>query len=136
MDFAKVLIWELFDKSSGTLPPYLLEIVMRDGRSFFIHSFGARDKKTKSMSLTVYDLSLIDPEEEYELKTRLDQTGHWSDSSSVDDLHTLLKFGRLRCSLDEVAYCVEWLGRRWTLDDFLEKEGTEEVQFEFGNDEE
>jgi hypothetical protein len=31
---------------------------------------------------------------------------------------------------------MEWLGRRWTLDDFIEKEGTGEVQFEFGNDEE
>jgi hypothetical protein len=136
MDYAKELIWGLFEKSSGTLPPYLLEIVMRDGRSFYVHSFESRDKKTKSMILIVYDVSAIDPEEEYELKTRLDQTGHWSDSSSVDDLHTLLKIGRLRCSLDEIAYCMEWLGRRWTLDDFIEKEGTGEVQFEFGNDEE
>lgn len=135
MNLAKNFIWQLFDKLSGTLPPYLLEIVMVDGRSFYIHAFESRDEKTKSMILVVFDLSLIDPEEEYELKTRLDQTGHWSDSSSVDDLHTLLKLGRLHCSLDEIAYCVEWLGRRWSLSDFVEKEGSEEIRFEFSNHE-
>lgn len=136
MDYAKDLIWNLFESSSGPLPPYLLEIIMRDGRSFYVQSFEARDKKTKSITLTVYDVSLIEPEEEYEIKTRLDQTGHWSESSSVDDLHTLLKIGRLKSSLDEIAYCVEWLGRRSTLEDFLDKESDGEVQFEFGNDEE
>ncbi len=136
MDYAKDLIWNLFESSSGPLPPYLLEIVMRDGRSFYIQSFETRDKKTKSIALKVYDVSLIEPEEEYEIKTRLDQTGHWSESSSVDDLHTLLKIGRLKCSLDEIAYCVEWFGRRSTLEDFLDKESADEVQFEFGNDEE
>jgi hypothetical protein len=136
MNNAKELIWGLFDKLNGTLPPYLLEIVLNDGRSFYIHSFESRDKKSNSMVLTVYDMSFIDPQEEYELKTRLDGTGHWSDSSSVDDLHTLLKFGRLHCSLDEISYCVEWLGRRWSLDDFIEKKGTSEVKFEFGGSEE
>jgi hypothetical protein len=131
MNLAKELIWQLFDKLSGTLPPYLLEIVMVDGRSFFIHALESRDEKSKSMILVVFDLSLIDPEEEYELKTRLDQTGHWSDSSSVDDLHTLLKLGRLHCSLDEIVYCVEWLGRRWRLEDFIEKKGSNGVQFDF-----
>lgn len=135
MNVAKELIWQLFDKFSGTLPPYLLEIVMVDGRSFFIHALESRDEKSKSMILVVFDLSLIDPEEEYELKTRLDQTGHWSDSSSVNDLHTLLKLGRLHCSLDEIAYCVEWLGRRWRLEDFIEKKGSEEVQFDFDESE-
>lgn len=136
MDYTKDLIWKLYENLSVPLPPYLLEIVMRDGRSFYIQSFEARDDKTKSIALTVYDMSLIEPEEEFEIKTRLDQTGHWSESSSVDDLHNLLKIGRLKCSLDEIAYCVEWLGRRWTLEDFLDKESAGEVQFDFADDEE
>ncbi len=136
MDYAKDLIWNFFESSSGPLPPYLLEIVMRDGRSFYVQSFESRDKKTGSITLIVYDVSLIEPEEEYEIKTRLDQTGHWSESSSVDDLHTMLKIGRLKSNLDEIAYCIEWLGRRSTLEDFLDKERAGEVQFEFGNDEE
>lgn len=136
MDYAKDLIWNFFESSSGPLPPYLLEIVMRDGRSFYVQSFESRDKKTGSITLIVYDVSLIEPEEEYEIKTRLDQTGHWSESSSVDDLHTMLKIGRLKSNLDEIAYCIEWLGRRSTLEDFLDKESAGEVQFEFGNDEE
>ena len=93
-------------------------------------------KPSNSMTLTIYDMSFIEPMDEYELKTRLDGTGHWSDSSSIDDLHTLLKYGRLHCSLDEISYCVEWLGRRWSLSDFIEKEGTGEIQFEFGKDKE
>lgn len=136
MDYAKELIWQLFDMTVGSLPPYLLEITMRDGRSFYIHSPESRDDESKSMALKVYDLDAIGPLDEYEIKTRLDQTGHWSETSSVEDLHTLLKFGRLRCSLDEIAYCVEWIGKRWTLADFIDKDKALEVDFQFSDDDE
>jgi hypothetical protein len=42
----------------------------------------------------------------------------------------------LRCSLDEIAYCVEWHGRRWTLADFIDKDKAAEVDFKFSDDEE
>lgn len=44
MDYARDLIWDLYEWSGGPLPPFLLEIIMKDGRKFYIHSIVRRDE--------------------------------------------------------------------------------------------
>ena len=119
MDYAKDLIWLLFDMTGGPLPPYLFEIILRDGRSFYIHSPNSRDEETKSMVLNVYDLSAINENDEQDIKRKLDETNILDKTFSPSKLHPLLVYGRLRCNLDDILYCIEWLSRRWTLESFI-----------------
>ena len=134
MDYSKDLVWLLFDMSGGPFPPYLLEIVMVDGRSFFIYSPNSRDEESKSLVLDVYDLRAIGPDEENVIKEQLEK-GNWSDSSRAEDLHPLLTFSRLRCNLDDISYCIEWLRhRRWTLADFVDKEEAKKIGFQLPNE--
>lgn len=50
-DYGRCMVWFLSDMTGGPLPPYLLEIVMRDGRRFYVHS-GNSTKKQIPLSLT------------------------------------------------------------------------------------
>ena len=126
LGYGKGLIWLLFDMTGPSLPPFLLEVIMKDGRSFYIHSPNVRDEDRKSMVLNVYDFRAIDPQANKEIIERLDDIPIWTEENEPEALHPLLTIGRLRCDLDDILYCVEWLTRRWTLKDFLEADN--EVQ--------
>jgi hypothetical protein len=53
MDYSKDLIWLLFTLTGNPYPPYLLEIVMKNGRSYYLHSLNSRDEETKSVVLNI-----------------------------------------------------------------------------------
>ncbi len=65
--------------------------------------------------MNVYDFRAIDENAEKQIKSKLDDI-HWGDNSKPGDLHPLLAYGRLRCDLDDISYCVEWLNRWWALE--------------------
>jgi hypothetical protein len=129
-DFARDLIWLLFDMTGGPLPPYLLEVVLRDGRSFFLHSPNSRNPKTRAIILDVYDFRAIGPQEEVELKKKLDSPGSTNPGFKYSDLHPLLSLGRLRCNLDDVAYCIEWFTRYWRLESMIPPEKKRALGFQ------
>jgi len=128
--YARGLIWSLFDMTNMPLPPYLLEIVLRDGRSFYIHSPKGRDEETKDMVLNVYDFRAIGPEEDLIIRKKLDDS-NWTDFQNVYKLHPLLEYGRLRLNLDDILYCVEWMKRRWFYETGDEIEPKTLIGFEF-----
>ena len=53
MDFSNNWIWSLFNMTGGPYPPYLLEIIMKSGRSFYVHSTNTRDEESKTMIINV-----------------------------------------------------------------------------------
>jgi hypothetical protein len=121
-DYARDLIWLLFSMTGGPLPPYLLEVVMRDGRSFYVHSPNSRNPKTRAIILDVYDFRALGPDEMAELRKTLDKPGSTNQGFNYSDLHPLLSLGRLRCNLSDIAYCVEWFTRFWSLDSIIPPE--------------
>jgi len=131
LDYGRFLVWALSDMTGGTLPPYLLEIVLKDGRSFYVHSGNSRDEETRSVVVNVWDLRAVDPSAEAEIKKSLDQPKVWNEVKLKEawDLHPLLSIGRLRCTLDDILYVVEWLNRYWSLENFLPKEIVRKMGF-------
>lgn len=114
LGYGKGLLWLLSEMTGPPLPPYLLEVVMVNGHRYCVHSGNSRDEKRNSLVLNVYDFRAIDQSSETIIKEKLDEDT-WGEVSKPEDLHPLLKTGRLRCDLDEISYCVEWLSRWWTL---------------------
>jgi hypothetical protein len=131
-DYSRDFIWLLFDMEGFPLPPYLLEVVLIDGRSFYIHSPNQRDETSKSIILNVYDFRAIGDEEDIEIKSKLDAMGTWDPKVEPRDLHLGLSAGRLRCNLEDIAYCVEWWTRYWTLEEFVPKEERRKLGFQLG----
>ena len=129
-DYARDLILLLFDMTGGPLPPYLLEIVLKDGRSFYVHSANSKKETTRAIILNVYDLRAIGNKEQSEIWKHLDELGHLGVGINAGDIHPLLAIGRLRCNLSDIFYCIEWLTRRWTLSDFLPEDDRRPLGFE------
>jgi len=115
LNYAQGLIWRLFDMTDMPLAPYLLEVVLKDGRSFYIHSPAGRDEKTMDMVLNVYDFRAIGKEEETIIMSKLQADG-WTHLENTYELHPLLEYGRIRINLSDVMYCIEWMKRRWFIE--------------------
>lgn len=131
VDFGRWMVWNLSEMTGGPLPPYLLEIVMRDGRSFYVHSGNSRDEESNSVVVNVWDLRAVDKNAEAEIKKILDQPKVWDNvqSKQPSDLYPSLSIGRLRCALDDILYVVEWWTRYWGMEKFFPEETVQKMGF-------
>jgi len=132
LDYGRQMVWLLSEMTGGPLPPYLLEIVMRDGRSFYVHSGNSRDEKTWSIVVNVWDLRAVGDQAEAEIKEKLNQPKVWDKAvkGKPSDFHPDLNIGRLRCKLDDIAYVVEWWTGIWEIDKFFPKEAKKKMGFQ------
>lgn len=131
LDYGQWMVWFLSEMTGGPLPPYLLEIVMRDGRSFYVHSGNSRDEETWSVVVNIWDLRAVDNQAEAEIKKILDEPKLWDKVSKGQpwDLRPALSIGRLRCKLEDITYVVEWWTRIWEIDKFFPKEVKKHMGF-------
>jgi len=131
LDSGRWMVWYLSEMTGGPLPPYLLEIVMKDGKSFYVHSGNTRNEEAHSVIVNVWDLRAIDKSAEEEIKKKLDDSKVWNEVQSrhPGDLHPLLSLGRLRCSLDDILYVVEWWTRIWNIEEFFPEEKKSQLGF-------
>jgi len=131
LDYGRWMIWFLSEMTGGPLPPYLLEIVMRDGRSFYVHSGNSRNEESWSVVVNVWDLRAIDEQAEIEIKKKISELKLWTDAikGEPSDLHPKLSIGRLRCKLEDIAYVVEWWTRNWEIDKYFPNDGTKKMGF-------
>jgi len=131
LDFGRHMVWSLSEMTGGPLPPYLLEIVMTDGRSFYVHSGNSRDEETWSVIVNVWDFRSVDEQAKIEIMKKLNEPKLWNVAikGEPSDLHPNLSIGRLRCKLDDIAYVVEWWTRIWDIDKFFPKDVTKKMGF-------
>ncbi len=131
LDNGRRMVWSLSEMTGGPLPPYLLEIVMRDGRSFYVHSGNSRFEESLSVIVNIWDLRAVDSKTEIEIKHLLDNPKNWNVgiSEKPSNLHPSLSIGRLRCVLDDIMYVVEWWSRTWNIEKFFPKEANHQMGF-------
>jgi len=131
LDYGRGMVWSLSEMTGGPLPPYLLEMVMKDGRSFYVHSGNSREEESHSVVINVWDLRAVDSSAETEIKKIVDEPEVWNElqSKQPHDLHPLLSIGRLRCTLDDILYVVEWWTRVWGVEKFFPKETKSQMGF-------
>ena len=124
LDYGRQMIWLLSEMTGPPIPPYLLEIVMKDGRIFYVNSGKGRDESSQSVVVNVWDLRTVNSATEAEIMELLDEPN--IEKKLVPDqpwlLHPSLSIGRLRCKLDDIMYVVEWWTRYWNNEKFFPKE--------------
>jgi hypothetical protein len=106
MDYARGMIWGLSELTGGPFPPYFLEIVMKDGQGYYVHSGNSRDEKTQSVVVNIYDFRAMSGDDENSLKAKLEKLTTLPDKLS--ELHPSLSNGLLRCRLEDILYVAQW----------------------------
>ncbi len=103
-------LWNLGDAEGVNIPPFVLELVLRDGRSFYVRSVPATDTASKTMVVRIWDLRALNDEDRAELQKNVNEI---DDSYQPSDLHPKLDQSNLRIPLDTVWYCIEHHDRFW-----------------------
>ena len=131
LDYGREMIWSLSEMTGGPLPPYLLEIVMKDGRSYYVYTGNSRDEKSQSVVVDIWDLRAVDSTDEAEILKLLDDPKAWNeaDPNQPGSFHHSLSIGRLRCKLDDILYVVEWCSRIWNIENLFTTETGKKIGF-------
>ncbi len=101
----------------GPVPPLVAELVLKDGRSFYLHSAVGRNHETRTGVLRVWDLRALADDDIEELKTALNDTTERQLRGNATELEPKLDYANLYLHLDDVAYCIEWHDRSWPIEE-------------------
>ena len=96
-----------------TVPPLCVEIVLKDGARYYLHSFTAYEKENGSLVLHIWDLRAFTSEDIEELKVALNDVTDRDQLNHEQKIHPKLSWANLRLYLDDIDYCVEWHDRLW-----------------------
>ena len=97
----------------GLIPPFCVELVLRDGTRHHLHSITAFERETRTMCARIWDLRALEPKEIEELKHRLNEIRNRTDLGDAEAVHPKLDCANLHLHFEDVAYCVEWHDRLW-----------------------
>ena len=108
-----VLGWLEAMCQGGVIPPFCVDLVLRDGSQFCLHSIVAFEKETKTMCARIWDLRAFEPKEIEDLKKRLNGIHKREDLAAAEGVHPKLDWANLHLRFEDVAYTVEWHDRLW-----------------------
>jgi hypothetical protein len=97
----------------GVIPPFCVELVLKDGSHYFLHSVSIEDAETETMVLRIWDLRAFGPVEIDTLKARLNDVRDRDSLGSEHEIDPRLDWANLRLHFADVAYCIEWHDRLW-----------------------
>jgi hypothetical protein len=102
------------------VPPFCVEIVLRDGSRYYLRSVSAKGEETKTLVLKIWDLRLLNDKADLDaLKQRLNGELKRSELINEKNIHPKLGWAKLRIHLDDIAYCVEWEAWSWPEEESL-----------------
>jgi|SRR3989337_2292597 len=109
IDYVADWLWQISD----LVPPFCVELVLKDGNTFFLHSISGKDEETKSMVIRIWDLRAYTDKDIEQLKTNLNQIRSRDDLANEQQIHPKLDWANLRINVSDISYCVEWHDRMW-----------------------
>ncbi|HEY4902908.1 MAG TPA: hypothetical protein VIH89_05490 [Candidatus Sulfotelmatobacter sp.] len=95
------------------IPPFCVELVLKDGTRYHLHSILELDDQTRTLCARIWDLRAFHAEEIDELKQRLNQIRTRNGLAPAERVHPKLDWANLHLHYEDVAYCVEWHDRIW-----------------------
>lgn len=95
------------------VPPFCVEIVLRDGNRYYLHSVLELDKVSNTGVIRVWDLRAFADTDLEDLRKRLGNIKNRSELGSTQQVHPKLDWANVFLHADSIAYCVEWHDRLW-----------------------
>jgi hypothetical protein len=96
-----------------TIPPMVLELVLRSGRSFYVKTVFPVNEATGLVPLCVWDLRALDQADHETVLRRLNAVATREELENVERLHPKLDHGTLWVPVSEIEAILEWQDRFW-----------------------
>jgi hypothetical protein len=105
---------EYLDRTKGqTIPPLVLELILRSGKSFYLKNVFAVDEKAEMVPLRVWDLRALTQADLDTVLRRLGAVQSRDELENIERLHPKLDQGNLWVLLAEIEAIVEWHSDLW-----------------------
>jgi hypothetical protein len=96
-----------------TVPPLVLELILRSGKSFYIKNVYAFDEKAEMVPLRVWDLRALAQADLDTVLRRLGAVKSRDELENIERLHPKLDEGNLWVLISEIEALVEWHSALW-----------------------
>jgi hypothetical protein len=96
-----------------TVPPLVLELILRSGKSFYIKNVFAYDEKAEILPLRVWDLRALAQADLDTVLRRLSAVHSRDELENIERLHPKLDEGNLWVLVSEIEAIVEWHSALW-----------------------
>lgn len=96
-----------------TIPPMVLELILRSGRSFYVKNVLPIDEKAGLVPIRVWDVRALAQADLDTLLRRLSTVKSRDELENVERLHPKLDQGNLWVLLSEIEAIMEWHDRFW-----------------------
>jgi hypothetical protein len=96
-----------------TVPPMVLELILRSGKSFYIKNVFPYDEKSDIVPLRVWDLRALAQADLDTVLRRLSTVKSRDELENIEKLHPKLDQGNLWVLLSEIEAIVEWHSDLW-----------------------
>jgi hypothetical protein len=102
-------------RSAGdqTIPPMVLELTLRSGKSFYIKNILPVEDDTDLVPLRVWDLRALSKADLDTVLRRLNTAESRSELENIERLHPKLDQGNLWVLISEIESIMEWHDRLW-----------------------
>ncbi len=95
------------------IPPLVLELILRSGKSFYIKSVFPVDEKAEMVPLCVWDLRALSQADLDTVLRRLGAVQSRDQLENIERLHPKLDQGNLWVLVSEIEALVEWHSDLW-----------------------
>jgi hypothetical protein len=96
-----------------TVPPLVLELILRSGKSFYIKNVFPYDEKAEIVPLRVWDLRALAQADLDTVLRRLSAVHSRDELENIERLHPKLDEGNLWVVVSEIEAIVEWHSALW-----------------------
>jgi hypothetical protein len=107
------LDWHKVMCRDDLIPPFCVEVVLRDGARYSLHSVLEFDDQTRSICFRIWDLRALSQADVSALKQKLNDIRERKELAPAERLHPKLDWANGHAHYDDVSYCVEWHDRIW-----------------------
>ncbi len=96
-----------------TIPPMVLELILRSGRSFYIKNVFPVDENVGLVPIRVWDVRALNQADLDTVLRRLNSMKSQDELENVERLHPKLDQGNLWVLVSEIEAIMEWHDRFW-----------------------
>jgi hypothetical protein len=96
-----------------TIPPMVLELILRSGRSFYIKNVFPVDENVGLVPIRVWDVRALNQADLDTVLRRLNSVKSRDELETVERLHPKLDQGNLWVLVSEIEAIMEWHDRFW-----------------------
>jgi hypothetical protein len=96
-----------------TVPPLVLELILRSGKTFYIKNVFAYEENADMVPLRVWDLRALSQADVDTVLRRLSSVHSRDELENIERLHPKLDQGNLWVLVSEIQAIVEWHSALW-----------------------